>query len=68
MHVLLCFLTATPVCQGLEEKLSLNYTALQELREKHLTGKEDGTCAFITQTDDLIKACTALSQEVSSGE
>uniref|UniRef100_A0A8C8GUS6 Spectrin repeat containing, nuclear envelope 2b n=1 Tax=Oncorhynchus tshawytscha TaxID=74940 RepID=A0A8C8GUS6_ONCTS len=50
-------------CEGLEEKLWLNYTALQELREKHHTGKEDGTCAFITQTDDVIKACTALSQE-----
>lgn len=51
--------------QGLEEKIRQKSAALQELRDKLCSGKGNSSCDFLSQTDESIQACAALTQRVS---
>ncbi|KAM4723418.1 nesprin-2 [Anableps anableps] len=55
-------------CENLEEKIQQMCTALQELRKKICAHKEKSSSDRVSQTDTLIQACDALTQQNESSK
>jgi len=52
--------------QDLEEKIGQKCAVLWELRDKICGKREKSRCDYISQTDESIQACAALTDHVSN--